>query len=311
EYWLPSLFGSGIGYCGSIYAVCKNNKKNVIIESFMRNKVSFLIIIAISGLMTMVASCTSVHDEVVPEEVSVVSDDSSLDSATRQDLSVLQGFYGFKRETIQITPSTYVVEGDMLFERDSFQTKYAPKTMANARHYRHWLLVAPQYRNIPVYFWGNVPDVWKNAIRTAISRWNAENRSIRFYETSSFHTNGIGIRFINFYQNTLPWYGNPSTSIAAARMPYSDGKPGGEVVINSAWPGMSFMTQNQRIFTSLHELGHTIGFTHSDSPSEGIQIWTSIWGCNEGVDNASVMRVGNHSNTVLSFCDKQAFSTLY
>ncbi|MCS6983482.1 MAG: M57 family metalloprotease [Candidatus Absconditabacterales bacterium] len=282
--------------------------KNVIIKNFMRNELRFLIIIAIASLM-MFGSCTSVHEEVIPEEVSVVSDDSSLDDVTRLDLSVLQGVYGFKRETIQITPSTYVVEGDMLFERDSFQTKYAPKTMANARHYRHWLLVAPQYRNIPVFFVGNVPDVWRSAVRQAMNSWNAEGRSIRFFEGPFLASNGIAITFKNY--NIYTGFGNAATTIASAALPYADGKPGGEIAINSVWPGLSSMTTSQRIFTMLHEFGHTIGFQHTDQPWSGQQIFTSSAWCNNNIDPNSIMRTGNHSTVQLSQCDKSAFMTLY
>jgi predicted Zn-dependent protease len=126
--------------------------------------------------------------------------------------------------------------------------------------------------NIAIYADNTVPTDWLAALDAAIANWNSTNSHVfmkRVTATTTTTTSGRGKKKTTTTTSTPPAYNiivktlyNDSTSmVAQAYMPYSDGTVGNEVDINTYY---STLSSSYKTFALTHELGHTIGFTHTD-----------------------------------------------
>lgn len=75
-----------------------------------------------------------------------------------------------------------------------------------------------------------------------------------------------------------------SNVCAEGEFPTSDGKPGKRIRINSAFYKNidDYLTENQKIFLIMHEMGHNLGLRHSDCASNG-----------EGAGNVGMIKIPN------------------
>jgi hypothetical protein len=258
----------------------------------LQSKNQFLFIVAIMGLMINFSACNN-KNEVTPDKST-----NNLDSVALQDISVLIDLYGFQRKNITITDKVYIVENDIIFDRDSFQSKYVPQTTVGGRHYFQYA-IENQYRNIPVAIHSNVPDAWVVSLLEAMNVWNAENRTLKFYRVYNMSPE-YGI---NVYYSSLS---DPQT-IAQSNAPYT-GIPGNSLWINSTTSLSSI--HETRVSALIHQLGHIIGFGHTDSDNSHAAL-NLPHPCSTEEDYLSVMRQKTSFRTSLSNCDKFAFIAKY
>lgn len=126
--------------------------------------------------------------------------------------------------------------------------------------------------NVNIYADSKVPADWLAALDQAIANWNSTNSYVymkRVTATTTTTTTGKGKKKTTVTTTTIPPYNilvttlyDASTSmVAQAYLPYSDGKTGNEIDINTYYSGLS---SSYKTFTLTHELGHSIGFTHTD-----------------------------------------------
>ena len=126
--------------------------------------------------------------------------------------------------------------------------------------------------SIAIYADETVPADWLTALDLAIANWNSTNSHVymkRVTATTTTITNGKGKKKTSTTTTVPPTYNiivktlnDPSTSmVAQAYLPYWDGTVGNEVDINTYY---NYLSSSYKTFALTHELGHSIGFTHTD-----------------------------------------------
>jgi len=126
--------------------------------------------------------------------------------------------------------------------------------------------------NIAIYADNTVPSDWLTALDLAIANWNSTNSHVymkRVTATTTTVTTGKGKKkttttttvppVYNIIVKTL--YDAATSMVAQAYLPYWNGTVGNQVDINTHY---NYLSSSYKIFTLTHELGHSIGFTHTD-----------------------------------------------
>jgi hypothetical protein len=185
--------------------------------------------------------------EVLPEEVS--------ESAKAQIKNL-----GFDNRNVQKIEEGYLVEGDIILTPENLAN--APTSpelvIANEEHYRTNNLVNPtSYPTIRVAISSSSSShtaVFTAALDEAIRRYNAEALRVRFQRvTSSPHI-------------TINAYYQVSNTLGSAGFPSSNGAPYSKIQMNTYWYSTSTSSTNVNYIATImsHEMGHCIGFRHTD-----------------------------------------------
>ena len=194
--------------------------------------------------------------QVVPDE------EASLES--NEELIKFLESTDFEGKNIVFEDGIFVIDGDILISKEEVEL-YATQTKPSAGnektdHWRSYYLVSNNYvSNITVYIESSVPSSWKTATRNAMSQWNAINGT-RLYFSETSNRNAALIRVNTGYSNQN-W-------VAQAYLPFYNGRPGNLMTINTRYNSLS---SGMKLFTMVHEMGHTFGFYHTDQ-SQGIFI---------------------------------------
>jgi putative lipoic acid-binding regulatory protein len=217
-----------------------------------------LIALATLFLAIILVSC-EVTESTQPDEITDV---------TLAQISRL----GFNTDNVVRTDGGYLVEGDIILHDHDLASSPDAKTLriAEVEQYHTFNLVTGLPRTITVSVSGSVNTGFSNAVNNAIARYNAENLGITMSRVSS--GGNINIRIVNTGQY-----------IASAGFPSSDGNPYPEIKYAKKYTsGYSdgFMTT-----VIAHELGHCIGFRHTDYMNRSYSCGS---GGNEGQETTGV-----------------------
>ena len=165
----------------------------------------------------------------------------------------------------------------------------------------------------------SVPSNWKTAINSARQKWNNLGKSLTF----NTPTNGSysSSNTVNVIYKPLIGYIDPEDyfkTIAIARIPKNGESIGTELIINSDMDILLNLSSNQKIFVMTHELGHNIGFDHTNTSGGYAQVITGNPICDNASDTNSLLRPGSNpvpswpvSGTAFTFCDQLAFDVYY
>ena len=157
--------------------------------------------------------------------------------------------HGFGTSNVERMEDGYLVEGDIVLT-DEFLNG-APGgnflRIANDEQYRTTNLVTALPRNITVSISSQLPSSYVAALDEALGRYNAQNLLITFSRVAS----GANISIVKAGGNYLASAGFPS-----------GGNPYGQVKVNSR--AMGNQPQSTVASVLAHELGHCIGFRHTD-----------------------------------------------
>lgn len=167
---------------------------------------------------------------------------------------------GFRTDEIIEADGGYVVEGDIFLTKEDLNATIVDiqsLIVGNEEQYRTTNLVTGLPRNITVFIKTSggqaLPSSYGAALDEAIARYNAEGLLITFTRVYSASAGNIDI-------TKAP---NNANYLASAGFPTSGGNPYGSVVVNSAYLGNNPGT-NYLATILAHEIGHCIGFRHTD-----------------------------------------------
>jgi predicted Zn-dependent protease len=189
----------------------------------------------------------------------------------------------------------------------------APSVNGTSQRVYTYTVTPANAANISIYADNTVPADWLTALDAAIANWNSTNSHVymkRVTATTVTTTSGKGKNKTTTTSTVIPSYNILATTlydattsmVAQAYLPYSNGTVGNEVDINTYY---STLTSAYKTFALTHELGHTIGFTHTDGTYGNLIPGTPV------TDANSVMNSYVSSWNGFSPYDIVAVTTLY
>jgi hypothetical protein len=214
--------------------------------------------LAVIAMIAAILSCQTEDGVVSEQEISA----DALAKIARM---------GFSTDNVQLVDGAYLVEGDIILHEADLNSTPDAKVLriAEVEQYHTFNLVTGTPRTITVSASGPVNAAVSAAIDAAIDRYNSERLRVKFVRVAS--GGSINVRIV---------YGGPY--IASAGFPSSTGEPYPEVKFNRQYQDFSagFLTT-----VMAHEIGHCIGFRHTDYMDRSFSCGT---GGNEGQETTGV-----------------------
>lgn len=215
---------------------------------------------------------------------------------------------GFDKKNIQDEDSAFVVEGDIQFNKKELQA-YKATGSANGRMGQYSRGLTVGYMPLPaisVFISSSVPPEWHADIAFALAQWNGiDETRLNFYTTQSTSTSH---RDITVHAQPL------TNALGRGEPPTSAYMPGRNLYLN-LWN----QPQAMRRLVIVHELGHCIGYRHTNYRAAGEAPGDPdaylIPGTPPSDDN-SVMNTGTSPNNAngwvgFSYWDRVSTQTLY
>ena len=196
-----------------------------------------------------VAAISCKKSEKTPEQSQATVSQNVLDKIEQ---------LGFSSENVRMHDGGYLVEGDILLTNENLKSDPNSPNLriAEDEQYRTTNLVTGLPRVITVSV-TNLTAPYSQAADVAIARYNQQNLRITFQRVSS---NG-NINIIGFNEGPSGGY----ITLGSAGFPTSTGNPYNEIQMNTndaaygSNPDVNYLAS---VLT--HEMGHCIGFRHTD-----------------------------------------------
>jgi len=260
-----------------------------------------------AGIMVAMAMMISCQTDEVP----------ALKKGIPQETLTKISSLGFGTADVVVDGDGYLVEGDIHLTKENLERGIGGNLLrvAEVEQYRTTNLVnAGNSRTITLSLDSRLPSSYGAALDEVIRRFNAERLSLKFTRVAS---NG-NVAFVVATGSYL----------ASAGFPTSSGDPYGQVKINANAIGTGTSTTwiNYAATIMAHELGHCIGFRHTDymdrsfscggsTANEGASTVGAIHipGTPTGPDQKSWMLacIGSGQNRPFNNNDKSALNYLY
>ncbi|MBW1656315.1 M57 family metalloprotease [Flavobacterium quisquiliarum] len=218
---------------------------------------------------------------------------------------------GFNIKNIKELKDFYLVESDIMFPKDGNISGTAEKS---AQAHANSLVSMENITTIKVAFHNSLPisgnDNWRDAIAAAMNDWNSITGSRVNFIMSDINNYDI---IIGADQDIL------SNGVPASAYLPALGKPGYQIIINLDAADNRVFSESEKKHIIKHELGHTIGFCHTNGPLRGehtdaggfntILYTPNGFGSNQDPD--SVMNTATPLSFIFSNYDLYAVRYLY
>lgn len=288
----------------------------------MKNVWNRRVLAALAGALSVLFFVTSCEDDL-PLESSVKESTAQITPDIQRKIDFIRST-GFEQDSIVYTDGLFYIDGDiMLGEPDvDRRMKQQLDSKGSRTEQRKWdyLVDDDKVQNIKVAFLISeeyepyncsghtcqeyqyyVGNEWQTAFENAITAWNQVEGSLVHFDIVDYADNNYDIRVYMVGSFGRPF---PPGAVGSAYYP-SDGAAGPEVRMSSAY---SHLSANAKLQTAIHELGHTIGLSHTDDGEKLHISGTAV------DDPASVMNASSSPydpNFVLSTNDEKAVQILY
>ena len=204
---------------------------------------------AICAIALTITACKKNTKESAPDEIS------------QSTLSQIQAL-GFSSEGAKKVQGGYLVEGDIKLSENDLTAKPVSPNMiiAQEEQYRTFNLVSvTKHATIKVALNNSSTQheaAFSAALDEAIRRYNAEGLQITFTRVSTSQSPDITV--VAFYE--------VSNVLGSSGFPNSTGDPYNQVQMNTYWYSTGTTTTNVNYIGTImaHEIGHCIGFRHTD-----------------------------------------------
>jgi len=179
----------------------------------------------------------------------VKSDATSSSEVSDEVLAKIYNLGFSNKNVIPDGKGNYIVEGDILLSEEELNAKADVSLLrvAGEEQYRTTNLVKSLPRTIKVSL-GSGLSTWSTALNTALARYNALGLQITFTRVTS----GANISIVN----------GSGSFLASSGFPTASGNPYNQVILNSS--AVAGQPNNTVASIIAHELGHCIGFRHTD-----------------------------------------------
>jgi len=210
-------------------------------------KVNSLILSALAGFSLLSVSCKR-------ESISPKND------ITQEVLQKIDA-QGFSTENVRKVDNGYLVEGDIVLTDQNLNVQSVSPSVviAKAEQYRTTNIVKGLPRTITISVSGTLSGlaVWSNATNEFIARYNALGLQIKLARVSS----GGNVDIVGFNEGPSGGY----ITLGSSGFPDAAGNPYPQIKMNTNTQAYG-SNPNQGYITSVlqHELGHCIGFRHTD-----------------------------------------------
>lgn len=225
-----------------------------------------LSIIGVAAFATLfIVACTKAGREEVQTEVS-------------QEVLNQIADLGFSTDNVIAEDGGFIVEGDIFLSPQDFATQKTVNKLiiANEEQYRTNNLVSGLPRTITVSLSGrNITNLLEDGVEAAVARYNAENLGLTFQYIGRTGGGNINISVVN-----------TGRYIASAGFP-SGGDPYGTIKYARTFTSgysLGFVTT-----VLAHEMGHCIGFRHTDYMNRSFSCGGS--GGNEGSGSVGAVHI--------------------
>lgn len=175
-------------------------------------------------------------------------------TVTDQEVLAKISNLGFSTENVIRADNGYIVEGDILLTHSQLENKQEGISLriASDEQYRTTELVTGLPRVITISLANNMPSNFSPAVDEAIDRYNNENLQLTFQRVSS---NG------DIHISSGYWWWSWFGILGQGGFP-ENGDPWGSIMLNTSYFGSS--TTGYLASVIVHEMGHCIGFRHTD-----------------------------------------------
>jgi hypothetical protein len=267
------------------------------------------------------ALCTALIFSACKKETKAVTT-NEISEATLSQIQAL----GFSTQDAQKRPNGYLVEGDIFLSESQLNSKPSSPNLVIAKEeqYRTFNLVNNSYTEIKIALNSTSAqhnNAFNAALDEAITRYNNEN--LRFTFTKVAPDASPNITVVAFYEK--------SNVLGSSGFPSSTGTPYNQIQMNTYWYSVSTDATNVNYIATImaHELGHCIGFRHTDYMDRSFSCGgrkqneekpfpsgygaIQIPGTPSGPDAASWMLacIGSNVNRPFNANDKIALANLY